>query len=507
MQGGAFFCKQMFRKPKHLLIYTSFNKHFPTILHQITRERQRERVYKKIRIQKTLTKHYLIMRKIGMTCLAGLFLLSMSTECMARQWSLKDCIDYALANNIQLQKAKLQEYSALEDVKQSQSALLPSLSLSTSQNVSYNPWPEQGSAMIAGNKVQASVDKVYYNGSYSLSGNWTVWDGNKKQNTVKLNKLTAQQAQLDSATTANNILEQIAQLYVQILYSNEAISVTKESLKTSQTNEERGKTMVSVGKMSKADLAQLTAQRAQDEYSIVEAESNLRNYKRQLKQLLQIADNEEFDVTIPSTTDEMALKEVPALNDVYTASLEQRPEIKNAKLGIESSDLSVKIAKAGKMPSIGLNAGLSTNTSSMSNNAWGTQLKNNLTFGGGVTISIPLFDNRQTKTAVNKAMIQKQSYLLDLQDKQTTLYSTVENYWLQAVTNQNKFKAAQVSTESAQASYELLSEQFKQGLKNIVELMTGKNNLLQAQQNELQSKYLAILNLNMLEFYKTGEIK
>ena len=447
------------------------------------------------------------MRKIGMTCLAGLFLLSMSTECMARQWSLKDCIDYALANNIQLQKAKLQEYSALEDVKQSQSALLPSLSLSTSQNVSYNPWPEQGSAMIAGNKVQASVDKVYYNGSYSLSGNWTVWDGNKKQNTVKLNKLTAQQAQLDSATTANNILEQIAQLYVQILYSNEAISVTKESLKTSQTNEERGKTMVSVGKMSKADLAQLTAQRAQDEYSIVEAESNLRNYKRQLKQLLQIADNEEFDVTIPSTTDEMALKEVPALNDVYTASLEQRPEIKNAKLGIESSDLSVKIAKAGKMPSIGLNAGLSTNTSSMSNNAWGTQLKNNLTFGGGVTISIPLFDNRQTKTAVNKAMIQKQSYLLDLQDKQTTLYSTVENYWLQAVTNQNKFKAAQVSTESAQASYELLSEQFKQGLKNIVELMTGKNNLLKAQQNELQSKYLAILNLNMLEFYKTGVIK
>lgn len=442
-----------------------------------------------------------------MTCLAGLFLLSMSTECMARQWSLKDCIDYALANNIQLQKAKLQEYSALEDVKQSQSALLPSLSLSTSQNVSYNPWPEQGSAMIAGNKVQASVDKVYYNGSYSLSGNWTVWDGNKKQNTVKLNKLTAQQAQLDSATTANNILEQIAQLYVQILYSNEAISVTKESLKTSQTNEERGKTMVSVGKMSKADLAQLTAQRAQDEYSIVEAESNLRNYKRQLKQLLQIADNEEFDVTIPSTTDEMALKEVPALNDVYTASLEQRPEINNAKLGIESSDLSVKIAKAGKMPSIGLNTGLSTNTSSMSNNAWGTQLKNNLTFGGGVTISIPLFDNRQTKTAVNKAMIQKQSYLLDLQDKQTTLYSTVENYWLQAVTNQNKFKAAQVSTESAQASYELLSEQFKQGLKNIVELMTGKNNLLQAQQNELQSKYLAILNLNMLEFYKTGEIK
>ncbi len=442
-----------------------------------------------------------------MASMAGIMLMSMPTECAARQWSLKDCIDYALANNIQLQKAKVQQLSALEDIKQSQSALLPSLSLSTSQNVSYNPWPEQGSAMIAGNKVQADVKKVYYNGSYSLSGNWTVWNGGQNTNTVKLNKLAAEQARLDSAVTANNVLEQIAQLYVQILYSDEAISVTKESLKTSQANEERGKTMVSVGKMSKADLAQLTAQRAEDEYSIVEAESNLRNYKRQLKQLLQIADNDEFDVVIPSTTDEMALKDVPALNDVYAASLTQRPEIQNAKLGIESSDLSVKIAKAGKMPTVGLNAGLSTSTTSMSQNGWGNQMKNNFTVGGGVTVSIPLFDNRKTKTAVNKAMLQKENYMLDLQDKQTTLYSTVENYWLQAVNNQNKFKAARVSTESAQASYELLSEQFNQGLKNIVELMTGKTHLLQAQQKELQSKYLAILNLNMLDFYRTGEIK
>lgn len=447
------------------------------------------------------------MKKIGMTCLAGLFLLSLSTECVAKQWSLRDCIDYALANNIQLQKAKIKEYSALEDVKQSQAALLPSLNLSTSQNVNYTPWPQQGRATVADGYVQSSVDKVYYNGSYSLSGNWTVWNGNKNRNNVKLNKVAAEQARLDSATTANNVLEQIAQLYVQILYSNEAIAVTKESLKTSQTNEQRGKTMVEVGKMSKADLAQLTAQRAQDEYAIVEAESNLRNYKRQLKELLQITSDEEFDVAVPSTTDDMALEAVPALNDVYAASLEQRPEIKNAKLGIESSDLGIKVAKAGRMPTVSLNAGVMTSTSSMSDNAWGTQMKNNFSLGGGVTVSIPLFDNRQTKTAVNKAKLQKQSYLLDLQDKQTTLYSTIENYWLQAVTNQNKFKAARVSTESAQASYELLSEQFKQGLKNTVELMTGKTNLLQAQQNELQSKYLAILNLNMLEFYQTGNIK
>lgn len=446
------------------------------------------------------------MNKYQTTCLIAMITLC-SIDVMAQQWTLRDCIEYALANNISLKKTKLQEYSAIEDIKQSQAELLPSLSFSTSQNGTYRPWPEEGKATVDNGYVQSNVDKVYYSGAYSVSGNWTVWNGGRNTKTIKLNKLTAEQARLDSAETANSIQEQIAQLYVQILYSNDAINVCKESLETSKKNEERGKEMFDVGKLSKADLAQLTAQRAQDEYNIVEAESNMRNYKRQLKQVLQIADDKEFDIVIPETTDEMALKKIPALNDVYASTLTIRPEIKNAKLGIESSELSIKIAKAQRLPTIGLNAGVSTNTTSMSDNAWGTQLKNNVNVGAGFTVSIPLFDNRASKTAVNKAKIQKENYLLELQDKQTTLYSTVENYWLQAVTNQNKFKAAKVSTESARASYELLSEQFAQGLKNIVELMTGKNNLLTAQQNELQSKYLAILNIDMLRFYETGELK
>ena len=96
--------------------------------------------------------------------------------------------------------------------------------------------------------------------------------------------------------------------------------------------------------------------------------------------------------------------------------------------------------------------------------------------------------------------------MLDLKNSQTTLYSNIENYWLQANTNQNQFKAARVSSESAQTSYDLLSEQFRLGLKNIVELMTGKDNLIKARQNELQAKYLAILNIDLLKFYQTGRL-
>ena len=421
-----------------------------------------------------------------------------------KQWTLEDCIHYALENNIKIKKSSLQKLSAQEDMWQSKAALLPSLNFNTSHNIAYRPWPESGHSTIANG---SSVDKVYYNGSYNVNANWTVWNGNRNKNAIKANQLAVQQAALDSATTANTIQEQIAQLYVQILYSAEAINVNRQSLETSKLNEDRGQSMFRVGKMSKADVAQLTAQRAQDEYNIVAAESNLRNYKRQLKQLLQITNDEPFEVAIPTTTDEMALQEIPSLNDVYTKALELRPEIKSAQLAIESSNVNIKIAKGQQLPTIGLAAGFVTNTTSINSKSWGTQLKTNFDASAGVTVNVPIFDNRAAKTAINKARLSYQTSLLDLKDKETTLYATIENYWLEAVNNQNKLKAAMVSVAGQTESYELLSEQFRLGLKNIVELMTGKTLLLTAQQNELQSKYLAILNINLLKFYQSGILK
>lgn len=437
--------------------------------------------------------------------LIGAILATIPSGIFAKQWTLKECINYALENNISLQKTQIKKASANEDYLQSKAALLPSLSASSNQNVSYTPWVTSG---ISGEGfTKSSVDKVYYNGSYSVTGNYVIWNGNKNRNQVKLNKLTYEAAALDSATQAQNLQEQIATLYIQICYSTEAIKVNQESYKSSLENENRGKEFVKNGKMSQADLAQLTAQRAQDEYNIVAAESNVKNYKRQLKELLQITNDEAFDIVIPSTTDSQALASIPALNSVYASALDNRPEIKSYQNMIDQSNLNIDIAKAGKMPTISANAGVSTSSTSMNKTGWGTQIKQNFNLGGGVSISIPIYDNRATKTAINKANLQKQSSMLDLKNEQTKLYSTIENYWLQANTNQSQFKAAKVSTESAKTSFELLNEQFKLGLKNIVELRTGKDNLLKAQQNELQAKYLTILNLGMLNFYKNGKVE
>ena len=411
-----------------------------------------------------------------------------------KKWTLDDCINYAMENNLTLKVLKLQKQSAQEDVKQSKAALLPTLSASTNQGVGYSPWDNTG------------TDKAYYNGSYGINAQWTVWNGSQNTNTIKLNKLTEEQADLSVNETANSLQEQITQLYVQILYMTEAIEVNRQSLETSKKNEERGQQMVEVGKMSKADLAQLTAQRASSEYSIVESETQLSKYKQQLKQVLEL-NAEDFDIAVPATTDQQALADIPAMRSVYEAALTQRPEIKNAQLGIESSNVQMKIAKAGQLPTITVNGSASTSTNSLSSSAWGSQMKNNFGLSGSVGVSVPIFDSRRTKTNVNKARLAQEQAKLSLTSEEDNLYYTIEGLWLDAVSNQQKFRSASATVESEQQSYDLLTEQFNLGLKNIVELMTGKDKLLTAQQNKLQSKYMTILSQQLLRFYQNGTIK
>ena len=394
-----------------------------------------------------------------------------------KKWTMQECIDYAMANNITLQKSKLQKQSATEDLKGSKAALLPTLNASTNQSVGYQPWKDSGVSTVTNGMVNTKVDKTYYNGSYAVNAQWTVWNGNRNTNTIKLNKITEDEAELQSKETANSIQERIAQLYTQILSLDENVKVNEQMLETAKKNEELGQEIVNVGKMSKADLAQL-----------------------------EITDETEFDVAIPEITDTMVLKEVPTLQGVYEQALLNRPEIERSKLAIKSSDVNLSVAKAGWLPTVSMTGSFGTSTNSLSSNGWGKQMKTNFDAMAGVSVSVPIYDGRSTKTSVNKAKIQQLSAQLDLLDQQKTLYSTIQEYWLNAQTNQQKYKAACATVESEQQSFDLLQEQFRLGLKNIVELMTGKDNLLSAQQNQLQSKYQTIYNQQMLKFYETGEM-
>lgn len=425
-------------------------------------------------------------------------------------WSLKDCIEYAIKNNIDLQKSRIAEKESEVDLTSAKATLFPSLSFSSNQNITNRPYSESQTNIIndgSGNlTATSSSSKTSYNGSYGLNASWTVWNGGKRIKNIKQQKLNKQIAGLSIIESENSLQESITQLYVQILYTIESIEVNKKALRLSEIQRDRAKEMLAVGSIAKSDLAQLETQVANDKYQVVNAQATLQTYKLQLKQLLEIESTQEIVLATPTISDEQALLPLPSQISVYESALAQRPEIQSGKLNIQSADLDIRIAQSGYLPTLSLSAGTGSSNGSNRGMGFGEQIKMNWNNSIGLTVSVPIFDNRQNKSNVEKAKLQRESIALDFQEERKNLFSTIEKLWLDARSAQEMFSAAQSKVESSQISYDLVSEQFRLGLKNTVELLTEKNNLLSAEQDKLQSKYTAILNAQLLNFYQGGEI-
>ena len=431
-------------------------------------------------------------------------LLGFSSCALAQEsWGLQDCIDYALKNNIQIQKNRVGEEKGDVTLWNRKGALFPSLSFSTSHNVGYRPFT-QVMAVVQGDQVTSTSSNVTYQGSYGLNASVTLWNGGINYKNIKEQELQNEITKLQTEQSELSIQEQIAQLYVQIMFTKEALKVSEQLLKTAQMQYDRGLEMQKQGQMAKADVVQLEAQLSSAKYDIANNQAQVENFKRQLKSVLELDINNDFDIKGEIPTDEKVLAVIPNKLEAYNQALANRPEIKGAELGIESANMQLDIAKRAHYPTVRASASLGSNHSSGSQNNWGTQMKSNLNMSAGVTISVPIFDNRQIASNIRTAKLNQLNSQLDLQNKKTSLSNTIEQYWINANSNQQSYLAARARVKSQEASYELLNEQFLNGLKNTVDVLQGRDNVLNAEQSMLQSKYTTLLNIQLLKFY-TGE--
>lgn len=423
----------------------------------------------------------------------------------ADTWTLQRCIYHALEQNIDIKMDMINAESAGIDEKTAKAAFLPSLNASIGQRIVNNPFSDTNT-IIDGDQITSSTAKTNYNGSYGIDASWIIYNGSKRINTLKQQQTVKETAELTVEQSKNTIIENIIQLYIQILYANEAVNINRSTLEVSTEECRRGEELLNAGSISKADYAQLQAQVSNNKYLLVSSQSNLENYKLQLKQLIELNGNETFDVETPDINDSDILVPLPDKDEIYNSALALRPEIKAGQLDLQQSDLAISIAKADYIPTLSLSAGIGTNHTNGSDFTFAEQMKTNWNNSIGLTLSIPIFNNRQTKSNVQKAKLQKQNSMLQLTNQQKELYKTIEGLWLDAKNSQMQYEAAEDKVSSTQTSYDLVSEQFNLGMKNTVELLTEKSNLLNAQQEMLQSKYMSLMNIILLNFYKDGTI-
>ncbi len=435
-----------------------------------------------------------------------LLLCASSSYGQQHRWTLQDCINYATDHSIEILKSKAQTDIATENVKRQKANWLPTLSANSSQSLTYRPFQEGATGFVNGNAMSSSSKKTSYNGSYGINAYWTVFNGNQTNNNIKIAKLQSEESELNTLTSINTIKEQIVQLYINIMYTREALEVNKELLKQDSVLYKRGQELLSQGQIAKYELLELQAAVANGKYDIVNSATQIDQYLLQLKQLMSLPSEEHFDIANITLDDAHTLAAVPETQSVYSSALKQRPEIKAADLSIKEAELNYKVAKAGFLPTISLSAGFGDNHSSGSNKDWFEQMKRNLDGSVGVTISVPILDGRSNKTNTRKARIEQTIATLDKEDASRDLYYSIANYRLNAYNNQQKYIAGTEKLNYNQENYNAIYTKAQIGTMNIVETLNARTSLLNAKQDVLQSKYLTAYNRSMLNFYANNQL-
>ena len=406
-------------------------------------------------------------------------------------WTLQECLDYALENNIQLRQNRNDYLSGVEDTKEARAALLPSLTASTTQ--AYTNYPSSNVS-----------DNDSYTGTYGVNADLVLYQGGmlRLRTTVRRQQLQNRIDALTVEEAENDIRLTLVEAYMQALYASEAVEIAVSTAEVSRAQRDRAREMWRTGSISKVDFAQIESQYVSDEYQVVVARTTLDNYKLQLKQLLELDITDEMELAAPAAGEDKVVTALPQKTEIYATALDVMPEIRRGDLSIEAAELEVRQARAGFLPSVSLTAGIGTGHMSGGAFESGSQIWNRFNENVGLSLNIPIFSNRRNRTAVNKARISVSNSRLERLNLEKTLLREVETAYLDAVSAQSQYTAAVEKRRYAQESYDLTDEQFRVGMKNTVELITAQNELSSARLEVLQAKYVALLNMALLDIYQ-----
>lgn len=444
------------------------------------------------------------MKKTLITIATASALLMTGTgmQAQVRTWTLQECIDYAIENNIALRQSRNSYLSGLEDTYQAKAAMLPTVSASSSQGVTNRPFSESGSSSVVGSNVYSTSKSTSYSGNYGINAGMTLYNGGSLRTALKQQQLQNEIDSLSIQESTTDIVISIVQAYTQCLYAAEAVTVSESNAEASKAELDRARELKNAGELSKVEVAQLESQYAGDLYQVTSSKVNLDNAKLQLKQLLELGISDEIALEQPTEDEAQVLRLLPEKEEVYANALETMPEIRRAGLSIDAADLAVKQAKTGALPTLSANAGIGTTNVSGSGSTFADQIEKNFNESIGLSLSIPIFQGRRNKTAVNKARIAADNSKLEQMSIEKNLLKEVENTYLDAISAQSQYLSAKEQARYAEQSYEYTYEAFKVGKKNTVELITAQNSLLSARVSLLQAKYTAILSNNLLDIYQ-----
>ena len=428
--------------------------------------------------------------------IALLLIGSIAPLAAQKRYTLMECIETALENNRNIKQQELSRRQREIAYSQARAALLPSLNASAGQN------------FVFGRSI--GLDNVYQNTNssqtnFGIGADITLFDGLRMKHNIDARKAEMYASEADLEKMQDDIVMSVSTAFLQALLNKELLRIAENQLETTEADITRRQELVNSGKMARGELLEQEAQLATEELNRVQAESNLRLALLDLAQIMELEAFDDFDITAPPA--ESLISETPLLASeaVYESALLNRPELRGMRYRLESSQKELLMARSQYFPTLSFGANMGTgyyNMSGRDNDAFHTQLRNNMSNSLGFNLRIPIFNKFQIRNSVQNAQLAIANTQLEMDKTRIDLRKKIEQAYYNAIGAKSRWEAAQKSVEASRESYRFAEEKYESGRANSYELFLAKNNLTRVLGEEAQAKYEYAFRLKILELLK-----
>jgi outer membrane protein len=413
-------------------------------------------------------------------------------------WSLEKCINYAVDHNIQIKQQTIQTKVQKNTYDQSKLNLLPTINGSASHDYSFGRALDQNSYEFYNQTVQSDY--------FYLGGNTDLFNGLKNYNNIMRSKYELLAGEQDLQKIRDNVSLAVALAYLQILLNKELVTANENQLGITMQQIEKTRKMVDAGSVARGNLLQIEAQAAQEELSLITMKNQLDISYLNLTQLLELGSPAGFEIVVPEiNVGENALI-TGNIDEIYNLAVQSRPEVKSSELKLEASKYDLKIAKGARSPGIALNHTFGTRYSYINDveglQSFGEQIKNNKSYGLGISLSIPVLNGWQINKNISNSKLAVENSMYSLEGTKKQLYKDIQQAYTDALASLKKYNASQKAVNSMEESFRYTEQKFNVGMLTPVDYNASKTQLLNAQSDMAQAKYEFVFKTKVLDFYK-----
>ncbi len=440
----------------------------------------------------------MIRKILPLFCLLG----ALTTARAQETWSLRRCIDYAIANNIEIRQQALSVEDAEINLSTSRNSRLPNLSASASQNLNFGRMLSQGSGeYVTANSASST--------NFSVNTSVPVFAGMKIGHQIRTDQLNLKAATENLNKAKENIELQVTSFYLEVLFKKEIAEVYRLQAELTQKQVERTEALLEAGKVPRSQLFDIKAQLAKDELNLTNARNEYDLSLLTLTQSLNLPSAQGFAVAEPSSEDVVARNQtsVRPPEEIYAVAVGIKPHIKEAEYRFQSSRQSLKISQSAFWPTVTLGASYGSGFnqllgSEFTNPSVGTQWRDNQREAVGLSLSVPLFNRLQTRNQVRQARLNIQNRELELDNAKLVLYKEIQQAYQSAVAARSKYTSTESAQRAASEAFVYAQERYDVGLMNVYEYSDAQTKLLTSRSEQLQAKYDFLFRAKILDFYR-----